>query len=93
MTKPSFDIEAALQALRDGKDLTGKDGILTPLIKQLTEAAMQAELEQHLAQDETPNRKNGSTSKTIKSIALNSIRPVIGPVPLSHKSSKSIRPS
>ena len=29
MTKPSFDIEAALQALRDGKDLTGKDGILT----------------------------------------------------------------
>ena len=31
MTKPSFDIEAALQALRDGKDLTGKDGILTPL--------------------------------------------------------------
>ena len=69
MTKPSFDIEAALQALRDGKDLTGKDGILTPLIKQLTEAAMQAELEQHLAQDETPNRKNGSTSKTIKSIA------------------------
>jgi len=69
MTKPSFDIEAALQALRDGKDLTGKDGILTPLIKQLTEAAMQAELEQHLAQDETTNRKNGSTSKTIKSIA------------------------
>ena len=37
MTKPSFDMEAALQALRDGKDLTGKDGILTPLIKQLTE--------------------------------------------------------
>ena len=69
MTKPSFDMEAALQALRDGKDLTGKDGILTPLIKQLTEAAMQAELEQHLAQDETANRKNGSTSKTIKSIA------------------------
>jgi len=51
MTKPSFDMEAVLQALRDGKNLTGKDGILTPLIKQLTEAAMQAELEQHLAQD------------------------------------------
>ena len=44
MTKSTFDMEAALQALRDGKDLTGKDGILTPLIKQLTEAAMQAEL-------------------------------------------------
>ena len=37
MTKPTFDIEAAMQALRDGKDLTGKDGILTPLIKQLTD--------------------------------------------------------
>lgn len=38
MTKLSFDMDAALQALRDGKDLTGKDSILTPLIKQLTEA-------------------------------------------------------
>ena len=44
MTTPTFDIQAAIQALRDGKGLTGKDGILTPLIKQLTEAAMQAEL-------------------------------------------------
>jgi len=35
MTKPSFDMEAALAQLREGKDLTGKDGILTPLIKQL----------------------------------------------------------
>ncbi len=71
MTKPTFDMEAALQALRDGKDLTGKDGILTPLIKQLTEAAMQAELEQHLAEGEAPNRKNGSTRKTMKSSAGN----------------------
>jgi hypothetical protein len=35
MTKPNipFDMNAALQALREGKDLTGKDGVLTPLIK------------------------------------------------------------
>lgn len=69
MTQPTFDMEAALQALREGKDLTGKDGILTPLIKQLTEAAMQGELDQHLAERETPNRKNGSTRKTMKSPA------------------------
>ncbi|HEX5793623.1 MAG TPA: IS256 family transposase, partial [Rheinheimera sp.] len=50
MTNPTFDMQAAIQALRDGKGLSGKDGILTPLIKQLTEAAMQAELEQHLEQ-------------------------------------------
>jgi transposase-like protein len=60
-------MEAAMQALRDGKGLTGKDGILTPLIKQLTEAMMQAELEQHLAEKETPNRKNGTTRKIMKS--------------------------
>lgn len=64
--KPSFDMEAALQALREGKDLTGQDGILTPLIKQLTEAAMKAELDEHLASEETPNRKNGRSSKTMK---------------------------
>ena len=28
MTKPTFDIETALKALREGQDLTGKDGIL-----------------------------------------------------------------
>nr|WP_320050292.1 IS256 family transposase [uncultured Desulfuromonas sp.] len=71
MTKPNipFDMDAALQALREGKDLTGKDGVLTPLIKQLTKAAMQAELDAHLDQEVTPNRKNGSSSKTVKSVS------------------------
>ncbi len=67
MTKPTFDMDAAVKALREGKDLSGKDGILTPLIKQLTEAAMSAELEEHLAGEDKPNRKNGHTSKTMKS--------------------------
>jgi len=66
-----FNFDEALTALRNGQDLTGKDGILTPLIKQLTEAALKAELEAHLAGDETPNRKNGSTRKTIKSTSGN----------------------
>lgn len=65
MTQPKFDMDAALKALREGHDLTGKDGVLTPLIKQLTEAAMQAELEAHLADEQTPNRKNGATAKTV----------------------------
>lgn len=67
--KIQFDMEAAIQGLREGKEFSGKDGIFTPLIKQLTEAAMQAELEQHLEAEEGPNRKNGSTSKTMKSPA------------------------
>ncbi len=66
-----FNFDEALSALRNGQDLTGKDGILTPLIKQLTEAALKAELESHLTGDETPNRKNGSTRKTIKSTSGN----------------------
>ena len=39
-----FDFDKALAALQSGQDLTGKDGILTPLIKQLTEAALKAEI-------------------------------------------------
>lgn len=62
-----FDFNEALKALQSGQKLTGKDGILTPLIKQLTEAALKAELDNHLLQDGVPNRKNGSTRKTIKS--------------------------
>ncbi len=71
MTQPkiSFDMEAALKSLREGRGLNGKDGILTPLIKQLTEAAMQAELEEHLKNEEAPNRKNGKTSKTIRTLS------------------------
>ncbi|MCS6210770.1 MULTISPECIES: IS256 family transposase [Shewanella] len=71
MTAPTFDINAAIQALREGQDLTGKDGILTPLIKQLTEAALNAELEEHLATSTSANRKNGKTTKTIKSLVGN----------------------
>lgn len=62
----TFDLENALKELQAGKDLTGKDGVLMPLIKQLTEAAITAELDQHLAQESEPNRKNGMGSKIIK---------------------------
>ena len=61
-----FDFDKALKELQSGKGLTGKDGILTPLIKQLTEAALNAELDQHLKSIDEPNRRNGATSKTMK---------------------------
>ena len=47
----SFDFNKALAELQSGKGLTGEDGVLTPLIKQLIEAALKAELEQHLETD------------------------------------------
>ena len=66
MSKTDFDFNKALEQLQAGQGLTGKDGVLTPLIKQLTEAALKAELNQHLEQDESPNRKNGYSKKTVK---------------------------
>jgi len=62
-----FNFDEAVKALQAGKNLNGKDGVLTGLIKQLTESALQAELEQHLANEQQPNRKNGSSTKTVKS--------------------------
>lgn len=65
--KPEFDFKHALEELQKGKALLGKEGILTPLIKQLTEAALEAELDSHLSQEITGNRRNGKSKKTIKS--------------------------
>ena len=61
-TKPQFDFEEALEALKSGRDLNGENGLLTPLIKQLTEAVLAAKLEQHIKKSrDEQNRKNGST--------------------------------
>jgi len=64
----SFDFSAALKAIQEGKPLLGKEGILTPLIKNLTEAALEGELDSHLGQEVTANRRNGKSQKTIKSL-------------------------
>jgi transposase-like protein len=64
--KKTFDLEEALEAIKAGASIDGKDGVLSPLIKQLTEAALEAELETHLG-TEIRNRKNGKSSKTMKS--------------------------
>ena len=66
----TFDFNDAVQQLLSGKKISGKDGVLAPLVKQLVEAALEAEVESHITQDVLSgnrNRKNGKTSKTIKS--------------------------
>lgn len=63
-----FDFQAALKAIQSGKPLLGEEGILTPLIKNLTEAALEGELDSHLAREVTANRRNGKSKKTIKSL-------------------------
>ena len=42
-----FDFEAALKAVQPGQSITGKDGVPGALVKQLTEAALEAELDSH----------------------------------------------
>ena len=64
-----FDFNEILAEFRSGKKLTGKGGLLAPLIKQLTEAALEAEVESHIANDVLggkANRRNGFNKKTIK---------------------------
>jgi len=70
--KEAFDYEAlkkkTLEQLRSGKDLFSKGGAFAPLLKDFLEAALQAELEEHLQQqdEEENNRKNGYGTKLLK---------------------------
>ena len=46
----NFDFNKALKAIQLGKPITGSDGVLAPLIKQLTEAALSAEIDSGVCQ-------------------------------------------
>ncbi|OJX02956.1 MAG: IS256 family transposase [Caedibacter sp. 38-128] len=71
----SFNFEdfksQAISDLKTGKSLIGKDGILTPLIKEFLEAALEGEMNAHMAtcleDPENQNRRNGKSSKTMQS--------------------------
>jgi len=64
--------EKAIQGILEGKSFSGDDNVLLPMIKDLLESAMQAELDVHMLEERSkddqsnPNRKNGTTSKTLK---------------------------
>jgi len=64
--KIELDVDHLAEQIKAGKSLTGKDGALSALVKQITEMTLQAELESHLAEDLQKNRKNGTTSKTMR---------------------------
>ena len=69
-----FNFNDAVQDIMAGKNINGKDGVLAPLIKQLVEASLEAELDSHITQDifnGNKNRKNGKTTKIIKSTTGN----------------------
>ena len=66
-----FDFQAALKAIRRGQPLLGKEGILTLLIKNLAETALEGELDSHLSQ-ENRSRKSLFLRRAI------SFRPILG---------------
>ena len=69
-----FNFNDAVKDIMAGKNINGKDGVLAPLIKQLVEASLEAELDSHITQDifnGNKNRKNGKTTKIIKSTTGN----------------------
>jgi putative transposase len=68
--KQPFDFKVfedeAIEQLKNGKPLEGKDGVLAPLIKRLVEASLNAEMEGHLSGEKQGNRRNGKMSKQVK---------------------------
>ena len=73
--KVSFNYEdfknQAISEMRTGKSLVGKEGIFTPLIKEFLEAALEGEMNSHMAscleEPENINRRNGKNAKTVQS--------------------------
>lgn len=58
----------AIENLKDGQGLLGKEGVLTPLLKRFLEKALEGELELHLGEEERSkgNRRNGKSNKKVK---------------------------
>lgn len=70
MKKEPFDYstfrEQAIARLMGGdKELTGKEGVLAPLLKDLLDAVLSGELQAHV-EESRPNRRNGSKPKQVK---------------------------
>ena len=73
-----FDFERyqaeVVVGLMSGKGMTGKDGLLKPLIARFVEAALDAEMTGHLKEEKAnpialPNKRNGQKNKQIRTQA------------------------
>lgn len=62
------NLASVIRGMYEGKPLFGSGGLLTGLVKELIQVALQCEMEAHLAEnklEEGGNRKNGSSKKTV----------------------------
>ena len=68
----SFDFEQfkanAIEQLKAGVPLSGKDGVLEPLLENLLNSALEGEMDSHLENGEREwgNRRNGHMSKQVQ---------------------------
>lgn len=68
----TFDFESiknkALEQLKSGKPLLGKDGAFAPLLESILNAALEGEMEAHLDEHERDlgNRRNGKMQKQVQ---------------------------
>ncbi len=68
----TFDFESfkanAIEQLKAGVPLSGKDGVLAPLLENLLNSALEGEMDSHLNDEEREmgNRRNGHMSKQVQ---------------------------
>jgi putative transposase len=72
MEQESFDYKKfekeALEGLKSGKEVFGKEGLFTPLLKRFLEINLESEMDQHLENSKPEgNKRNGKSSKTVRS--------------------------
>jgi putative transposase len=70
--KEKFDFEQfskdLVDSVKNGKPLTGVDGVFTPLIKMVLEASLESEIADHVKETKTAkNRRNGISKKQMDS--------------------------
>ncbi len=72
--KLSFDVEEALSQCKTLEDISGKNGLLKRMLKEMTEQILEAELTDHLGYEKhsaegsnSGNSRNGKTAKTVRS--------------------------
>jgi putative transposase len=72
--KLTFDVEEALSQCKTLEDISGKNGLLKRMLKEMTEQILETELTDHLGYEKhstegknSGNNRNGKTAKTVRS--------------------------
>lgn len=69
--KKDFDFEAfkaeAIERIKRGENVGGKDGLFAPLLQEFIQASLEGEMEAHLDEAKPNNRRNGKGKKRVLS--------------------------